>query len=264
LLFHLSVAAWGFRRFVKDEGVSEAGALLGGAIYCAGGFTFFLSCYWNHFGAWAYFSGACALARSGLGNREPRLAFALLVGLSAMAGRPEMTAATLAASLAFAVAARPAEPEGWAQEKPLRAAQRLGVWALLGLMLAGWVLVPMAELALRSDRREPMPVAERDSGAADGSSFASLLGMGGHGSLSYMGSLFVGPVGVLAAAAAVGEPRRRALVGLLLVIALAGALVAMSGWPGTWIRAIPPLDRLRYPAKALLFPHFALSVLAGL
>src|SRR5262249_9555785 len=77
-------------------------------------------------------------------------------------------------------------------------------------------------------------------------------------------SLFVGPVGVLAAAAAVGEPRRRALVGLLLVIALAGALVAMSGWPGTWIRAIPPLDRLRYPAKALLFPHFALSVLAGL
>src|SRR5262249_26712459 len=49
LLFHLSVAAWGFRRFVKDEGVSEAGALLGGAIYCARGFSLSLFFFWSHF-----------------------------------------------------------------------------------------------------------------------------------------------------------------------------------------------------------------------
>jgi hypothetical protein len=41
-------------------------------------------------------------------------------------------------------------------------------------------------------------------------------------------------------------------------------LVAAAGLPGPWLRALPPLDRLRYPAKALALPHLALSILAGL
>src|SRR5262249_55673585 len=159
----------------KDEGVSEAGALFGGALYCAGGLAFSLSCYWNHFGAWAYLSGTCALARSGLQTRRERLLLALLIGLSAMTGSPEVTAATLAAVIAFMLAARHAEPEGWAQDPPRMALARLGISALLGLALAGWVLVPMTELAARSDRRLPLRAAERDSGAADIAALSSIL-----------------------------------------------------------------------------------------
>ena len=151
LLFHLSIAAWGFRRFVKDEGVSEAAALFGGAVFCAGGFALSLASYWNHFGAWAYFPGVCALARTGLETRRRRLALALLIGLSSMAGSPELTLATLAAAVPFALIARPVAPEGWEAPHPRRGIQRLGISTLLGLVLAGWVLVPMAELAVRSD-----------------------------------------------------------------------------------------------------------------
>jgi hypothetical protein len=38
----------------------------------------------------------------------------------------------------------------------------------------------------------------------------------------------------------------------------------MSGPPGSWLRAVPMLDRVRYPAKALALTSFGLSMMAGL
>src|SRR6266404_2727165 len=38
----------------------------------------------------------------------------------------------------------------------------------------------------------------------------------------------------------------------------------MAGAPGSWLRALPLLDRIRYPAKALAWTFFALAMLAGL
>ena len=59
--------AW---RFLKNEAVSDPGALLGAAAYGACGFAASLSAYWNHFGAWAYLPWIASLARSGLRSRD--------------------------------------------------------------------------------------------------------------------------------------------------------------------------------------------------
>src|SRR6185295_10103787 len=48
LLFHFAVAVWGARRFLKEEAVSEAGALFGAAALAGCGFAASLSLYWNH------------------------------------------------------------------------------------------------------------------------------------------------------------------------------------------------------------------------
>ena len=264
LIFHFVVAAWGIRRLLKEYGISEAGALFGGLAYCGGGFAASLSWYWNHFGAWAYLPGLCALARSGLETRRQRLGFAALVGLSAMAGSPEMTAAAIVLSWVFLLAAETRRPEGWAPQTKRLAAARAGVGILLGLALAAWVLVPMGELALRSDRRDGLSRDQREVGTVDVlGGVASALGTTKSGT-TYLSSLYVGPVVILAAIAAFGEPGRRRLHWLLVAIAFAGVIAACAGAPGSWLRAIPPLDRLRYPAKALALPQLSLSVLAGL
>jgi hypothetical protein len=51
---------------------------------------------------------------------------------------------------------------------------------------------------------------------------------------------------------------------LLGIVAAAGVAVAMAGPPGSWLRALPVLDRIRYPAKALAWTFFALPMLAAL
>ena len=95
LLLHFAIAAWGARRFLKEEGVSDAAALLGAAAFAASGFSASLSAYWNHFGAFAYLPGIAAVARAGLRSRSSMLGLAALVGLQAMAGSPEISAATI-------------------------------------------------------------------------------------------------------------------------------------------------------------------------
>ncbi|HEY1435058.1 MAG TPA: hypothetical protein VGG65_06760 [Thermoanaerobaculia bacterium] len=85
LLLHYAVAVWGARRFLKQENVSDAGALLGAAAFAASGFAASLSIYWNHFGAWAYVPAIAAVARGGFPRRASIAGFGALVGLPAMA-----------------------------------------------------------------------------------------------------------------------------------------------------------------------------------
>ncbi len=75
LLLHFAIAAWGARRFLKEENVSDAGALFGAASFAASGMAASLSVYWNHFGAWAYLPAIAALARSGFRSRAATLGF---------------------------------------------------------------------------------------------------------------------------------------------------------------------------------------------
>jgi hypothetical protein len=265
LLFHYAIGAWGARRFLKEENVSEAGALFGAAAFAASGFAASLSVYWNHFGAWAWVPGIAALARSGLPRRSNVVALALLVGLQAMAGSPEVTAATVVLSLALAIRPCGEFPEPSVPPPPSRRYLRLAAGVVLGLSLAGWVLVPMGELAAHSDRQRPLPTAEREAGALGRSDAASVLGFtpssfGG----SYLATLFLPPFALVAAAAAFREPGRRDLATVLALLALLGIVLAAAAPPGLWLRAIPPLDRIRYPAKGLVFTSFGVAVLAGL
>jgi hypothetical protein len=74
----------------------------------------------------------------------------------------------------------------------------------------------------------------------------------------------VGPLVLCVAVAPFFERERRRLALLLLGVGLAGLLVAAAGPPGSWLRAIPPLDRMRYPEKWLGASVFSLAALGGL
>ncbi len=265
LLLHFAIAAWGARRFLKEENVSDAGALLGAAVFAASGFAASFSVYWNHFGAFAYLPAIAALARSGLRTRASILALAALIGLQAMAGSPEMSAASIALAAGLAWRPRAPFPEPVAPTPRLAALRRCGAAIALGLALAAWVLVPMGELGLHSDRRSALPAAERDLGAVGERDALSLAGFsapffGG----AYLASLFLPPFVLVAAAGAFSEDHRRRLALALAVVAAAGVVLAGAGPPGAWLRAIPPLDRVRYAGKGLAWTAFGVAMLSGL
>jgi hypothetical protein len=264
LLLHAAIGVSGAWRFAKEEGVSDAGALIAAAGFGACGFAASLSAYWNHYGAWAYLPWIAALARSGLRSRGAQAGLAAAIGLQAMAGSPEMSVASLALAAVLAWEARPVE-DGWLDPPPGRRLLRFAGAAALGLALAGWALVPMAELALHSERRAALPTAERDRGAVSLSSISSALGLSpGDSGGAYLSSIYSGPLLLFAAAAACTARERRRLAILLGIAAAAGVVLAMDGAPGTWLRSLPLLDRIRYPAKALAWTFFALPMLAGL
>lgn len=265
LLAHYAIAAWGARRFLKEENVSDVGALFGAAAFAASGFAASLSVYWNHFGAWAWAPAIAALARGGFPRRASVLGFGALLGLQAMAGSPEVSAATVLLAAVLAWSPRPEFPEPLA---PLPRAARMRRFAAgvgLGLALAAWVILPMAELAVRSDRRHPIPDVEREVGALSPRDAASLAGFvapsfGG----AWLATLFLPPFVLVAAAAAFAEGHRRPLAVVLGVFALAGVALAAHGPPFSWLRGLAPLDRIRYPAKGLVWTSFAVAILAGL
>jgi len=264
LLLHYAVGISGAWRFLKNEAVSDAGALLGAAAYGACGFAASLSAYWNHFGAWAYLPWIALSARSGLRSRASRVALAAVVGLQALAGSPEITAATLCVAALFAWESRQ-DPSGRLEPPRGKRLLRLAGAAGLGLALAGMTLVPMMELGLRSQRRVPLPASERERGSVGLFGISSALGFSIESSGNeYLSSLYAGPLMLCAAAAAFVEGQRRRLALLLGVVAVAGILLAMAAPPGPWLRSLPLLDRIRYPAKSLAWTFFALPMLAGI
>ncbi|HYR46983.1 MAG TPA: hypothetical protein VER78_08250, partial [Thermoanaerobaculia bacterium] len=264
LLLHFAIGAWGAWRFLKQEAVSDAGALFGAAAFSACGFAASLSVYWNHFGGWAYLPAIASLARSGLRRSSTRLGLAALVGLQAMAGSPELAAGTLLLAALLAWEARP-QPNGWVEPSRARRLLRLTGAAGLGLALAAWVILPMAELVLHSERRTVLPAAQRDFGSVGLTALSSALGLSEDSAgNAYLASLYAGPLVLFAACAAFAEKQRRRLALVLLAVAASGVVIAMSGPPGPWLRALPGLDRLRYPGKGLAWTYFALSMLAGL
>jgi hypothetical protein len=264
LLVHFALGAWGAFRFLQDEGATAPAALSGAALFAGSGFAASLATYWNHFGAFMYLPAVAAVARGGLRSRRSIAGLGLLIGFQAMAGSPEMSGATLAVAALLSLFPRPPLSTGWAQEPRWRPARRSIAGALLGLALAGWVLLPLGELVLRSDRREALPAAEREAGAVGAAALASLVRIGSDSGTAYLASLSLGPVGLALAALAFTEKQRRPLALLLLVLAAAGVVAAAAGPPGSWLRSLPPLDRIRYPAKALALTFFAVPMLAGL
>jgi hypothetical protein len=262
-LFLLPSAALAGALFLL-ENVSDAGALFGAAAFAASGFAASLSVYWNHFGAWAYLPGIAAIARAGLRSRASVLGLGALIGLQAMAGSPEMSGATVLLAAVLAWLPRDEFPEPPAPQPRAVRVRRFAAGVCLGLALAAWVIVPMAELALHSDRRHALDAAERDAGALTLRDAATMTGFtpaffGG----AYLASLFLPPFVLVAAAAAFREEHRRRLAYVLAAGAAIGLVVALAGPPGAWLRSLPPLDRIRYPAKGLAWTSFGVAMLAG-
>lgn len=265
LLLHFALASWGSWKFLKAESASDTAALFGSAAFVGCGFAASLSAYWNHFGGWAYLPGIAALARSGLPTRASCLGVGALLGLQAMAGSPEISAASALLALVLVLFPRAETPPRVVPHTARRRLLRLAAAGLLGLGLSAWVLLPLAELILQSDRRAPLAAAAAEQGAVDPQAFASLTGLSREGSgTPYLASLFVGPLLLFAAAAAPLEPERRRLAILLAALGVLGVLAAAAGPPGSWLRRLPPLDRVRYPAKALALSFFSLAMLGGI
>ncbi|MEO8430175.1 MAG: hypothetical protein ABI592_01615 [Acidobacteriota bacterium] len=263
LVLHFAAAVAGTRAFLRQEGATEAASLAGAASFAASGFAASLCGYWNHFGAYAWLPILAALARGGLATRASRLAFAGLFAVQALSGSPEISGATAAIALLFVWRALPAR-EGGFQPSPRLRLGRLAASAALGLVLAAVALVPFGELTLRSERRGPLPAVERDAGAVGWQGLAGVTGLSRGSGTSYLPSLAAGTLTLVLAAAALRERERRPLTLVLAGIVLAGVALAAAGPPGAWLRSLPPLDRIRYPAKALAPAAFALAVLAGL
>ena len=265
LAVHFVIGAWGAWKLAKTEGASDSAAMLAAGLFSACGFTASLSAYWNHFGAWAYLPGIAALARCGLTTRRERLGLAALVGLQAMAGSPEVSAASLCLAFLLAITFREEAPEGWAATSRKISVGRVLVAGGVGLLLASWALVPFAELLARSGRSAPLPSLERDYGAVGLRGLASLAGLSDAGwDTAYLSSLLIGPAALFCAAAAYRDRARRKYVLWLFVLAAAALLLSLEWVPGPWLRAIPPLDRVRYPVKAFGGAVLALCALAAI
>jgi membrane protein YfhO len=263
LLVHFAIAAGGMWRFCKEEGVTDSGALAAAAIFAGSGLAVSLSAYWNHFGAFAYLPWIAALARSGLRETRAAAGLAGLLGLQAMAGSPEASAGSFVVAFLLILEPRPVPETGWREPSRAERVGRFLISAGLGLALAAWTLVPLGELALHSQRRAPLDAEQRELGAVRTDALAAAVGIGEIPNF-FLTSVYLGPVALVSAACAFSERERRRLVLLLSAIGVAGLLLAAAGPPGRWLRLLPGLDRVRYPAKALAATSFALAALSGL
>ena len=176
LLLHFALGAWGMRKLLAGEAVSESGALFGSAVFVASGFAASLSAFWNHFGAWAWLPAIAALARSGVKTRGALLALGLFAGLQAMAGSPEISGLTSLIALALALLPTRDPEKPWL-DSPRQSFFRTVGGLLLGVALAAWVVVPMGELVLNSDRRGALSAEEREPGALSLPALASALAL---------------------------------------------------------------------------------------
>ena len=263
LLVHFTIGAWGMRRFLAQEGVSESGALFGSAVFVASGPAASLSAFWNHFGAYVYLPAIVSIARSGTRSRGALLGLASLAGLQAMAGSPEISGITAAVALVLSFFPKPDPDRPWLNSRA-KSPWRTAVAILFGLALAAWTLVPMGELALHSDRKGPLPVEEREPGATALPHLAAGFARPQTATPTFwLPSLFVGPLVLAVAAASFFERERRRLALSLAGVGLAALLLAAAGAPGSWLRALAPLDRMRYPEKTLVATVFALAGLSG-
>jgi hypothetical protein len=158
VVLHLWLAGVGMIAWLRSEGASQAGALLGGVVFAFSGY-FFVRVQAGHLGVittgtwlpfvlWAY--------RRAVTERSWTLAIlgGLPVGLSILAGH---TASFLYVALGWAVYAAFCAWERWREGRSARAAARpvilAGVMLTVGLALAAVQVLPMVELVTRSIRQ---------------------------------------------------------------------------------------------------------------
>jgi hypothetical protein len=158
IVLHLWLAGVGMVAWLRSEGASRAGALLGGATFAFSGY-FFVRVQAGHLGVittgtWLPFVlWAC---RRAVTRRSWKLAVlgGLPVGLSILAGH---TASFLYVALGLAAYAIFCAWEIWREERSAKAAARPVAWAglmlVVGLALAAVQVLPMVELVTRSVRQ---------------------------------------------------------------------------------------------------------------
>jgi hypothetical protein len=272
LTLHLPLAALAAYWLARELGASRPGAFLSGAVYSLGGFA--LSCL-NLY----VFLQALALAplvagflrRAALrgGRQIPVAAVVVALALSTIAVEFVAQALLLGGALGLAVA------------PPGQALRRLAAASLLGVGIAGLPMAIMVGL---------LPETVRGAGLAPDVVLANavhpavllqallpnLFGSpqapaeawwGGRffsKGLPYFLSLYVGPLALaLAALGAFALPRRTRIAVLGLGALGLWYALGQRGGLAPLVARLPLASAFRFPAKALLLPHFAVALAAG-
>jgi hypothetical protein len=280
IVLHLWIAGVGMYAWLRSEGASVVGALLGGATFAFSGYVF-VRVYAGHLGVittgawlpmilWAY---RCAVAR-----RSWKLAVVggLPVGLSILAGH---TATFLYVALGLIAYVTFCVWESWREERAVRAAVLpliwVGVMLLVGLAVAAVQLFPMAEFAVHSTRQADPSYDFASRFSWPPGYLLTLLVPNFFGEPTYTGywgdgvyDEFIFYVGVLPLLLALFGGRLRHRLAPFLVALGLGALLLAFGKYGSlhplFYRFVPLFNSARAPARAGFLFTLAAAALAGL
>jgi hypothetical protein len=279
VVLHLWLAGVGIIAWLRSEGASRAGALLGGIIFAFSGY-FFVRVQAGHLGVvttgtWLPFA-LWAYRRTAM-RRSWKLAVlgGLPVGLSILAGH---TASFLYVALGLALYTVFCAWERWREERSAKAAMhslaQAGVMLVVGLALAAVQILPMIELVAHSIRQ----TADYDFAARFSwppGHLVSLLVPNFFGEPVHTGywgdgiyDEFIFYVGVLPLLLALLALRlRHRLKPFLLTLGLGALLLAFGEYGALhrlFYRFVPLFQSARAPARAGFLFTVAAAALAGL
>jgi len=273
LTLHLPLAALCAFALARELGAEPPGAFVAGVVYALGGFTLSsLNLYVFLQGlAWAPLL-ALLLRRAAEGGGRALLLAAGVVGASLTTLAVEFVAQAVVLGGALGLAAR----IRW------DAVRRLGMAVVLGAGLAAIPVSVILGMLRETARGAGFPGEVALANAVHPVSLLQVLLPNLFGSLAdpvaawwggrfftkgfpYFLSLYLGPVvlGLAAVGASTLERRVRILILTLAGLALWYAL-GVHGGLAPLVARLPLSDAFRFPSKAMLLPHLALAVLAGL
>ncbi len=265
--FHLAWGGIGAAALARGLGAGPRAALIALVGFETGGFLVSVVDLNNQMCALAWMPWTCLAAwRFGsTGSRRALAAWTACHALTFLAGEPQYAAIGGVASAAVAIAAtRQALPVG---RRLRRVAAGFGAAVLLSLVACSVQLIPLAELALRSERTVGASFHAGGRHALEPSALAALVtaptGAWGGPAGVYVPSLQVGwIVMVLAGMALAGRgPARRTLAACVALSLLASM---GSSIPGAHVLHEDALPFLRYPIKYACLAALLLPVLAAL
>ena len=288
IVLHFWIAGAGMYAWLRSEGASAVGALVGGAAFAFSGYAF-VRVYAGHLGVittgawlptilWVY---RCAVAR-----RSWKLAVVggLPVGLSVLAGH---TATFIYVALGLIAYVAFCTWESWRiGQVPRRSAGRknlvslaplawAGVMLLVGLALAAVQLLPMAELAMHSTRQATPSYDFASRFSWPPGYLLTLLVPNFFGEPAHTGywgdgayDEFIFYVGVLPLLLTfLGLRLRHRLMPFLLALGLGALLLAVGKYGSLhslFYRFVPLFNSARAPARAGFLFTLAAAALAGL
>jgi len=279
-VLHLALSAVGMTLLARAAGLRQGEAVAAGAAWMLGGPMASLVNLWHHFAGAAWMPWVVLAVHSA--SRRPGLRSVLwlgaCLGLQVLAGSGDMVLLTAALSGAWIAAARPRS-----RARLVRGAAALGSGVALAALLSAGQWLPAMDLASRSVRRG-LPLEEiaqrsvsplglmRTFVPFDGTGRlayapAAQLALFDSGGLPLLASLYVGPVALALALAALLEPRRRRLAVAFAGVLVLGALVALgphSPVHGIFARFVPGAAHFRFPTKVMVAVGLAAALLAGL
>ncbi len=270
LSLHLPFAAVALYALARHLGAGRLAAAGGGLLFALGGFALSTLNLYVYAQAlpWVPLL-ALALRRAAAGGRRETALAALVtaVTLSTTAVEFALQAVVIAAALLPGPRAR-------------GAAGRIAGSLALGTGLAGFVLAPLSALVGGSARDAGFPTDVVLAHSVHPIAFVQTVVAGLFANparfadtfwgtsyfprgFPYFLSLYLGvtAVGLAATGALAGRPGSRRL----LALALVGLVLCLGRWAGLepLVEALGPLRKFRFPSKAFLTVHFAVSILAA-